>query len=486
MPQNCCIPCRDQLVQLFLFKQRIEQNYHRLRNILYASTTISIKTDNSLDSAEEDEHDTLKIRGYADLTCNLCDDSRIVFNTAKDLQYHVDNSHSGRYLDECKPCTVLLVNNVDPILTHGDEDDDKGEYKPKKRLVSKFFSCKLLNFNCSSYSKRSRSNKEEDQKSIVSYTKQLEYSAPNEKQIWCRICNNSFDKISEIRKHLQKHAEDPASLVLALPLASNPHLIDLESVDLSVPEVEKLALTLCTDLSQGTRMDRFYEISNGKGYEFELNDSDTEDEESSLANHKCSLCNKSFNRLYKTMAHMRDHIDDNSELLPTCSHCHERFPNTSILERHLRTHCLNSEKKIDCSVCKMKFMWKNSLEQHRVHAHAKLVVEIGEKRKYQCTICSKMFNRSEHLDRHLKIHISSEKKFECETCHKKFNRNDNLRSHLKVHKPVKDDNDKHLCVYCGRSFSNSSNLIVHMRRHTGTILQKTINSLIHSFIYSYS
>lgn len=40
---------------------------------------------------------------------------------------------------------------------------------------------------------------------------------------------------------------------------------------------------------------------------------------------------------------------------------------------------------------------------------------------------------------------------------------------MRVHKTEKDkdDGDKHLCVYCGRSFSNSSNLIVHMRRHTG-------------------
>lgn len=40
---------------------------------------------------------------------------------------------------------------------------------------------------------------------------------------------------------------------------------------------------------------------------------------------------------------------------------------------------------------------------------------------------------------------------------------------MRVHKEDKDkeDGDKHLCVYCGRSFSNSSNLIVHMRRHTG-------------------
>lgn len=41
------------------------------------------------------------------------------------------------------------------------------------------------------------------------------------------------------------------------------------------------------------------------------------------------------------------------------------------------------------------------------------------------------------------------------------------RSHQRVHKEEKEDCDKHLCVYCGRSFSNSSNLIVHMRRHTG-------------------
>lgn len=50
-----------------------------------------------------------------------------------------------------------------------------------------------------------------------------------------------------------------------------------------------------------------------------------------------------------------------------------------------------------------------------------------------------MFQRPEHVKRHLKSH-SSEKPFECQmpNCGKRFNRKDNLKAHLKkIHGLVK-------------------------------------------------
>lgn len=47
---------------------------------------------------------------------------------------------------------------------------------------------------------------------------------------------------------------------------------------------------------------------------------------------------------------------------------------------------------------------------------------------HACPLCGGVFQRPEHLKRHMRSH-SSEKPFECEECGKKFNRADNMKAH---------------------------------------------------------
>ncbi|ODV72164.1 C2H2-type zinc finger protein CYBJADRAFT_130223, partial [Cyberlindnera jadinii NRRL Y-1542] len=47
---------------------------------------------------------------------------------------------------------------------------------------------------------------------------------------------------------------------------------------------------------------------------------------------------------------------------------------------------------------------------------------------HQCPLCGGIFQRPEHLKRHMRSH-SSEKPFECDECGKKFNRADNMKAH---------------------------------------------------------
>lgn len=56
-----------------------------------------------------------------------------------------------------------------------------------------------------------------------------------------------------------------------------------------------------------------------------------------------------------------------------------------------------------------------------------------DKKQHVCPLCGGVFQRPEHVKRHMRSH-SSEKPFECDECGKKFNRPDNLRAHgRKIH-----------------------------------------------------
>lgn len=291
----------------------------------------------------------------------------------------------------------------------------------------------------------------------------------------CKICDKSFQNISNLRYHLSQH-------VLSIEfdeveLKNKFFLFNPMEIDLEKTSNEELHLLVKERINENDS-EKFYQILTKDGTELTLSDSDSEEEtcedemtlqeqesrEQNKRFYNCTRCVKIFHRSREANRHItEDHQMDQHEFMDKCIHCQKVFPNTLLLSKHLLGQCENKTKKFVCNVCSEKFMWVDSMARHIEKEHPG-----AEKLKlFNCLMCGKAFSRAEHLERHRKTHNPSEKKFECTVCDKRFNRKDNLRSHMKIHKDNRDDEDKHLCIYCGRSFSNSSNLIVHMRRHTG-------------------
>ncbi|XP_071884698.1 PR domain zinc finger protein 15 isoform X9 [Anas platyrhynchos] len=69
----------------------------------------------------------------------------------------------------------------------------------------------------------------------------------------------------------------------------------------------------------------------------------------------------------------------------------------------------------------------SSVTKHGIRR--KLIKQLGEhKRVYQCSICSKIFQNSSNLSRHIRSH--GDKLFKCEECAKLFSRKESLKQHV--------------------------------------------------------
>ncbi|XP_047420360.1 PR domain zinc finger protein 15 isoform X1 [Sciurus carolinensis] len=99
----------------------------------------------------------------------------------------------------------------------------------------------------------------------------------------------------------------------------------------------------------------------------------------------------------------------------------------------------------------------------------KLVRQLGEhKRVHQCGICSKVFQNSSNLSRHVRSH--GDKLFKCEECAKLFSRKESLKQHVsyKHSRNEVDGEYRYRCGTCGKTFRMESALEFHNCR-TGLI-----------------
>ena len=82
--------------------------------------------------------------------------------------------------------------------------------------------------------------------------------------------------------------------------------------------------------------------------------------------------------------------------------------------------------------------------------------------RYNCTVCSKSFDRPYRLQRHIQIHNPNRPRVQCQFCDRSFTRIDTLENHVKsLHsseRPFK-------CTFegCDKSFPLNSALVHHLK-----------------------
>ncbi|XP_025831304.1 zinc finger protein 420 isoform X4 [Agrilus planipennis] len=142
-------------------------------------------------------------------------------------------------------------------------------------------------------------------------------------------------------------------------------------------------------------------------------------------------------------------ILDNCQILLTCRTCHKSFTTCDGLRSHKRLH---TGELFQCKVCSKVYTRQTHLQRHET-THKRHKVHI-------CKICNKTLKRYEHLKRHLITHIR-EKPFACKSCSRGFSRAEHLANHA-----VRCKGDKvYVCDICNKGFNRADSLEVHKKLH---------------------
>ena len=95
--------------------------------------------------------------------------------------------------------------------------------------------------------------------------------------------------------------------------------------------------------------------------------------------------------------------------------------------------------------------------------------EYQEVREFECTKCSKTFQHSSSLSRHMKSH-KEHNLFICLNCGKSYRRKDSLGKHKrKENCGAVDVEVEWICKLCDRTYQVKSSYVRHLKTHNSTI-----------------
>ncbi|XP_041968383.1 zinc finger protein draculin-like isoform X6 [Aricia agestis] len=329
---------------------------------------------------------------------------------------------------------------------------------------------------------------------IVKYATAYPFRLPGS-SLMCVYCCETFPKPSVFRRHMEDdHKEFNVDTAFAHCLSEGYLKVDCTALrcrvcDQTFETIETLSKHI-NDHHEGT-----LDLSHDMGlHPFKFEDDDKA---------KCALCEKNFPGLRQLSRHMSSHFQNF-----TCEECGKMFSTKGTLHNHSRfTHIsdericrkckmtfgsLEEKRKhmetsqkcwpYQCSVCPERFMRWSGKEHHMVNVHG------YAKKTYLCKECDTTFPSrntyaehfyAEHTDasqicphcgrkfvnvtalhKHIVVH-TKEKLFPCEVCPKSFSRKKNLIQHMWIHSEVK----RFCCTVCDKHFNQRVSWKTHMKSY---------------------
>ncbi|ESO92757.1 hypothetical protein LOTGIDRAFT_120077 [Lottia gigantea] len=179
-------------------------------------------------------------------------------------------------------------------------------------------------------------------------------------------------------------------------------------------------------------------------------------------NYKCLICGKSFASNYYFKIHKRIHTGEKPF---GCSVCKQRFIRKDSLKLHVYTTNLSKDTSY-CDICGTTFNSSKSYKAHyrTTHLDEEQTDDYNDRKPFKCDLCDNKFISKGNLKYHLYSHLGREAfPYQCDVCFKKFSHQSNLRGHMRTHTNVRPFK----CEVCEVSFKRGTHLRNHMRIHTG-------------------
>ncbi|XP_034117293.2 zinc finger protein 726 [Drosophila albomicans] len=456
----------------------------------YYSITNEARYEMNLDSSDTDsdgECGVVERRSYA---CELCDSHAAIYPRKFQLHEHHRQQHTwleAPYI--CSRCDSRFLSAQ--LLDH---HTNKLCQNTLKRFMcdkcpQRFFWRRNLHAHLVEHKNKQeiypcdQCSRSFQDKSAVTKHKLMHHDGSHE-LIPCRWCTRTFYRPALLHKHVKRHGFTGEDLPLAETLlayaakSSGPKSIICKLCDMQFISIADLRRHISM---QGHSEDQSnYMISTEEGFELHLDETDDSDDETTTSNaapsagrtYKCDLCDATFQRR-RDMSEHQYSLHTFDKLPHSCEHCIYKTVDKYMMQHHLRTQCLNEQKKFKCSRCGFKFMWKENLDQHMnsQHSHVSSQAPVQNKRsrrfRYQCPHCWRSFVVQPSLDKHIRdMHVAKKnpgKKYLCSLCGLEALTPNKLAIHMQRHNGEKP----HKCDLCEMSFTVFYELKVHRRKHTG-------------------
>lgn len=141
------------------------------------------------------------------------------------------------------------------------------------------------------------------------------------------------------------------------------------------------------------------------------------------------------------------------ERLLRCETCGANLRSRSEYNKHIKSH---AKFRYQCSLCSRWFEKRYQLNvHHKTHNGGKL---------FTCSLCARRYTTQINLDRHIRVIHKRERQHTCSTCLQTFTQLASLRLHQSVHEAERQFG----CDICNQKFKSEIALKLHKKRHLPT------------------